>query len=341
MEPPSLSRELPGTGRCDPTNQSITMASDALLECFDAIGENIHLYEPPSQPSPDPASPSVVVLCTWVGGATPRRINKYLAQYQDTFPTSSLLLITTNVSDAAFRPLSRIRANLKPARDAINRIVDREIGHHTTETSSNPRGILLHLFSHGGGNIASQLALSMNREPHRGASFFFNLRTIILDCCPGDDAFARMYAASQVSVPQTPVAQFLGKTVMYPALAVVNGFQHAGLARAVKDLRNIMNDPATFGSMPRRLYIYSKEDVVVGWEDVLSHLEDAQERGYPVGQVLFERGPHCGLVMEDPNRYWDSVKKFWAGEDVWDVPLASISTSSSGSLSKRTIRHRL
>lgn len=295
------------------------MASDTLLECFDAIGENTHLYEPPVQTFSDPASPSLVILCTWVGGATPRRINKYLVQYQEIFPTSSLLLITTSVSDTAFRPLRWIRTNLKPARDAIRRIVGRENDEITTEPNSHPRGILLHLFSHGGGNIASQLALSFKAGLDRGAIFFSNLRTIILDCCPGDDTFARMYAATRVSVPQTPVAQFLGKTVMYPALAVVNGFQHAGLARAVKDLRDLMNRPATFGSMPRRLYIYSKEDVVIGWKDVQLHLEDAQNRGYSVGQVLFERGPHCGLVMENPTRYWDAVKKFWAGEDVWDV----------------------
>ncbi|KAJ5359342.1 uncharacterized protein N7496_011755 [Penicillium cataractarum] len=305
------------------------MASDSLLECFHTIGESIHLHESPARSLPDPASPSLVILCTWVGGATPRRINKYLAQYQEIFPTSSLLLITTNVPDTAFRPLTWIRANLKPARNAINRIVGREIGQNTVESSSRQRGILLHLFSHGGGNIASQLALSMKAEPDRGALFFSNLRTIILDCCPGDDTFERMYAATRVSVPQTPVAQFLGKTVMYPALAVVNGFQQAGLVRAVKDLRDILNAPSTFGSTPRRLYIYSKEDIVIGWEDVQSHLEDAQNRGYSVGQVCFEQGPHCGLVMEDPNRYWDAVKNFWAGEDVWDVsPNGSQGTST-------------
>ncbi|CEO59189.1 hypothetical protein PMG11_03872 [Penicillium brasilianum] len=310
------------------------MASDSLLECFHMIGENVHLYESPAQPLPDPASPSLVILCTWVGGATPRRINKYLAQYRAFFPTSSLLLITTNVSDAAFRPLRWIRANLKPARDAINRIMGREIGQNTVEPNSRQRGILLHLFSHGGGNIASQLALSMKSEPDRGALFFSNLRTLILDCCPGDDAFERMYAASRVSVPQTPIAQFFGKTVMYPALAVANGFQHVGLARAVRDLRNLLNAPSTFGSTPRRLYIYSKEDIVIGWKDVQSHLEDAHNQGYPVGQVCFEQGPHCGLVMEDPNRYWAAVKKFWAGDDVWDV---SHSDSRGTSTDKRAI----
>jgi hypothetical protein len=310
----------------------------ALLECFDVIGENIYLYEPPVQTSPDPASPSLVILCTWVGGSTPRRINKYLAQYRELFPTSSLLLITTSVADTAFRLLRWIRANLKPARDAINRIVGREIGQNTADPSTSQRGILLHLFSHGGGNIASQLALSMKGEPDHGALFFSNLRTIILDCCPGDDTFERLYAATRVSVPQTPVAQFLGKTVMYPALAVVNGFQHAGLVRAVKDLRDILNEPSTFGSMPRRLYIYSKEDVMVGWGEVQSHLQDAQNRGYAVGQVRFEQGPHCGLVMEDPTRYWDAVKKFWAGEDVWDVnPNGSSSTTEK----RKNLRSRL
>jgi hypothetical protein len=317
------------------------MASDSLLECFDAIGESIYLYEPPIQTSTDPASPSLIILCTWVGGATPRRINKYLAQYQELFPTSSLLLVTTSVSDTAFRPLRWIRANLKPARDTINRIVGREIGQNAAETSSSQHGILLHLFSHGGGNIASQLALSMKGEPDRGALYFSNLRTIILDCCPGDDTFARMYEATRVSIPQTPVAQFLGKTVMYPALAVVNTFQHAGLARAVKDLRDILNESSTFGSRPRRLYIYSKEDVVVGWEDVQSHLEDAQNRGYSVGQVLFDQGPHCGLVMEDPDRYWDAVKKFWAGEDVWDVDSNGKAGIPSATDKQRSLRSRL
>ncbi|KAJ5167267.1 uncharacterized protein N7482_006048 [Penicillium canariense] len=294
------------------------MSPNSLLECFDTIGENIHLFESPEQISPDPASPSLVILCTWVGGATPRRINKYLAQYREIYPTSSLLLVTTNVSDIAFRPSSWIRANLKPAREAIRRIVGREIAVDTAETSDR-RGVLLHLFSHGGSNIATQLALSMKEEYDHGASFFSNLRAIILDCCPGDDTFARLYAATRLSIPQTPVAQFLGKTVMYPALAVVNGFQHAGLARAVKDLRDLMNDPTTFRSEPRRLYIYSKEDFMVGWEAVQSHLQDAQSRGYSVSQVLFEQGPHCGLVIEDPHRYWDAVKKFWGGDEVWDV----------------------
>ncbi|KAF3398223.1 hypothetical protein F1880_006183 [Penicillium rolfsii] len=313
------------------------MASDSLLEGFNAIGESIYLHRPPVHAFPDPTSPSLVILCTWVGGATPRRINKYLAQYQELFPTSSLLLITTSVSDAAFRPLRWIRANLKPARDTINQIVGGEVGQTPAKTSSSQRGILLHLFSHGGGIIASQLALSMKGEPDCGDLFFHHLRTIILDCCPGDDSFARMYEAARVSLPQTPVAQLLGKTVMYPALAVLNTIQQAGLARAVKDLRDILNASSTFGSRPRRLYISSKEDVVIGWEDVQSHLEDARNRGYSVGQVLFEQGPHCGLVMEDPTRYWDAVKKFWADEDVWDVD----STGPTVTDTQRRIRSRL
>jgi hypothetical protein len=43
--------------------------------------------------------------------------------------------------------------------------------------------------------------------------------------------------------------------------------------------------------------------------------------------------------MEDPNRYWDAVKKFWAGEDVWDVNPTD--TPEFSSVSKQSLRSRL
>lgn len=289
------------------------MSRETIFEPLQQISERIYLYESKERDLKD--DPSLVILCTWVGGATPRRINKYVSHYHKTYPGSSILLITTDFATTALRPFSWIRASLKPARRAIARI---------TQQIDNDRltgqpGILLHLFSHGGGNTALQLALSMKEEKDQGAWFFSNLKGIILDCCPGDDSLERAYAAARTSVPETPISQLLGDTLLYPTVAVINALQHARLMRAIRDLRQQLNDPTTFGTQPRRLYLYTKEDVMVKWEDVESHMQDAQSRGYSVEKECFERGSHCGLIMEDAHRYWATVRRFWEGQHALDT----------------------
>ncbi|KAJ5625000.1 hypothetical protein N7510_001309 [Penicillium lagena] len=271
---------------------------------LELIRQHIHLYEPVSSAAAPDSSPALVILCTWVGGSTPRRINKYVAQYRQMYPGACILLLTTSFSDM-FRPFSMLRARLKPAGRAIRRVL----------TSRGSRGTLLHLFSHGGGNIAVQLALSLKEEEDAGTAFFSSLRGIILDCCPGDDTLHRAIGATRMSVPQTTVAQVLERAFLSPTVTVVNRLQHAGVLRSVRDLRALLLDASTFGTKPRRLYIYSKEDVMVGWEDVQMHVEDARALGYSAQELVFEHGQHCGLVMEDPDRYWTVVQRFWRGED--------------------------
>ncbi|KAJ5819250.1 hypothetical protein N7474_004841 [Penicillium riverlandense] len=277
---------------------------DTRLEPLQLVRQHIHLYEPVSSAAAPTSSPALVILCTWLGGATPRRINKYVAQYRQMYPGACILLLTTTLPDLMFRSFSTLRNRLKPAGRAIRRVL----------ALHGSRGTLLHLFSHGGGNIAVQLALSLKEEEDAGAAFFSSLRGIILDCCPGDDTLHRAIGAARMSVPQTAVAQVLERAFLSPTLTVVNRLQHAGVLRSVRDLRALLLDASIFGTKPRRLYIYSKEDVMVGWEDVQMHVEDARALGYSTQELVFEHGQHCGLVMEDPDRYWTTVQRFWLGE---------------------------
>lgn len=304
----------------------------SLFEPLQIIGENIYLHRSSDKDHHHgpTGAPALVILCTWAGGATPRRINKYLAQYRQIYPSSALLLITTNIPNTAFRPLRWIRHRLRPARHAIRQILTPATGDNGPPAGGNGSGILLHLFSHGGCNMGVQLSLAMREENDRGAAFLSNIQGIILDCSPGDDTFERSYRAALLSVPQNTLAQFVGGTVIYPTLSVLNGLQHAGVLRAVRDLRARLNDPITFGMDAKRLYIYSKEDVMVGWEDVQSHFEDAKAKGYIADQIVFETGSHCTLMVEDANRYWKAVQRFWEGGD---LSALSFNTDPSGVIS--------
>ncbi|CAI7567012.1 unnamed protein product [Penicillium bialowiezense] len=276
------------------------------LMSFETLGEGVSLYKPKENAGPPAGAsgPSLVILCTWVGGATPRRINKYISQYQLLYPATSVLVLTSNVVNVAFRPLSMVRSRLKTA------------------------CTLLHMFSHGGAITGSQFALAMRETEDQGAPFFTSLKGIILDCCPGDNSLGKSYAAARVAVPNNPGAQFLGKAFLYPAMSVVVGLQHAGVLRSVSEMRALLNDPNTFGSSPGRLYVYTKEDPVIGWTDVQEHIEEARDLGYRVEQVLFEHGAHCGLIMENPTQYWGAVQRFWGGEKTPDLQISGPSQLS-------------
>ncbi|CAG8232580.1 unnamed protein product [Penicillium salamii] len=284
------------------------------------LGDDIYLYEPRGKadagPPGDPSAPSLVILCTWVGGATPRRINKYVSQYQTLYPAASVLVLTSNVLNVAFRPLNMVRSRLQPACDAIRQILT-----EAAEGVAEP-GILLHMFSHGGAVTGCQLALAMEESDDQGAPFLIGLRCVILDCCPGDNSLDKSYGAARVAVPNNPAAQLLGKALLYPAMSVVVGLQNAGFLRSVQELRDLLNDTNTFGSSPGRLYIYTKDDPVVGWTDVEDHIEEARILGHRVGQVAFEHGAHCGLIMENPARYWEAVRRFWSDEDIADLAVS-------------------
>ena len=298
---------------------------------FEALGGEISLYEPKGKSSPpaDASAPALVILCTWVGGATPRRINKYVSQYKLLYPATSVLVLTSNVVNVAFRPLSMIRSRLKTACEAARRIL-------TIAGNGNAQpGTLLHMFSHGGAVTGCQFALAMKETDDQGAPFFASLKGIILDCCPGDNSLGKSYAAARVAVPDNPTAQLLGRALLYPAMSVVVGLQQAGVLRSVRALRALLNDPNTFGSSPGRLYVYTKEDPVVGWTDVQEHLEEARSLGYRVEQALFEHGAHCGLIMENPVQYWGAVQTFWGGEKVSDHQIPGPSQVSQISVRSR------
>ncbi|KAJ5747110.1 uncharacterized protein N7511_008806 [Penicillium nucicola] len=294
-------------------------SSKSDFESLQLVSENIYLYEPQEsvegQLAGDGSSaPSIIIICTWNGGATPRRINKYIAQYRQIYPGTIILVITTTVPNTAFWPLRVVRSRLQPTCEVIQRILAK---------STNPK-VLLHLFSHGGGSMAAQLALSMQEGADKGALFLSSLRGVIFDCCPGHDSFQQTYGAAKLSMGTDVLSQIFTKTMLYPSIAVISKLQSSGVLRSVQDIRGVLHDPSTFGAQVRRLYIYTKEDTMVGWADVQKHIEEARSRGYPVDQVLFEHGTHCSLIMEDSTRYWSAVQRFWNGEHAADPGLSNV-----------------
>ena len=66
------------------------------------------------------------------------------------------------------------------------------------------------------------------------------------------------------------------------------------------------------GKESERLYVHSKTDELVGWEEVREHVERVREKGIKVREVLLERAPHVALARANPELYWGAVKELWS-----------------------------
>lgn len=179
--------------------------------------------------------------------------------------------------------------------------------------------MLLHIFSHGGCNSATQLLHSIQR-PQSAEEPILDLRQhlsgIIFDCGPGDATFGHAYNAAAASLPDMWLARAFGRPLLVPVIGVITGLQSIGAMSSVKDLRRELNSFGLFGSTANRLYLYSLSDQMVQWEDVESHLEEAKSiHKYTATGVSFADSAHCAIVHEHPEHYWKAIQNLWNGKD--------------------------
>ena len=275
---------------------------------IDPLKPNILLYRPVLSDSSQPRSSNrqdavkVIILATWLGGASASRIAVYCRGYQAAFPSASILLIRTVLSDITIKSCAKVQAQLEPARQFL--------------TSTFPSGVssvkghaLLHMFSHGGCNSALQLSrLLRGNDPN--VTLPIPLLGVILDSCPGSSSFAKAYSGAVYSLPATriPGADLLGRAVLLPIIGTVSILQAYGLLASVEDLRCELNDLNSFRRVPR-LYLHSKGDRLVAAEDVASHAAEIGKL-LPVTREVWEVAEHVALPLEDARRYWDAVRRF-------------------------------
>lgn len=314
------------------------------LQDFDDLGNGISVYNPP--PSPDgadtctttlphehhpagkqqdkPPPPALIILCTWLGGASPKRIQRYTQGYHALWPRSTILLIRTTAAEYACSGLRALRRRLGPARREIRRILAAGQHPESAPAASPSRGgvghrrgagtgMLLHMFSTGGANVATQLVASTNAAlGMAGRRGPLALRQVVLDSCPGDLDVASTYRAAAHSVPAAHPLRPLLCALLYLVVAGLAGLEAAGLRRHLgRTIWDHLNDPAVFSPDAGRLYLISRADAIVDFRDVLSHRAEALARGLRAEAVVFQRAGHCSLVLEDEAAYWGAVQSSW------------------------------
>jgi hypothetical protein len=278
---------------------------------IDPSNLNVLLYKPSletdtqTSSSQYPGSPKVIILATWLGGASASRIAVYCRGYQAAYPAASILLLRTVLADITVKSSAVVQAQLKPAHNFL-------LSAFPPNRSQTHDKAVLHMFSHGGCNIALQLSRLL-RGNVSNATFPIPLIGVILDSCPGTSSFVKAYTGAVYSLPESRIigANLLGRACLVPVVGAISMLQSCGILTSVEDLRRELNDLNSFGAVPR-LYLHSEGDRLVAAKDVASH---AAEIGtvLPVSREMWQTAEHAALPLEDAQRYWTAIRRFVAG----------------------------
>jgi hypothetical protein len=254
------------------------------------IGHNTYLFTPSTQTSSSP----LIFIFSW-NAAAAKHIAKYTISYRKLFPGSRILLVRSFTSDF-FRSQSAYEKLLAPALKVVQASI------------AEDRDILIHGFSNGGAN---QLIASAELY-RKTVGTALPHRILVLDSSIGKGGYKRSFAAIYLSLPRTVFFTIFGSLIVHSIL-VLSWFMWTFSRRPNKaiELREAANNPELFDKKVPRLYLYSKADEMVGYDEVDEHAEEAEAKGYIVRKVLFEKSAHTGHIREDPERYWGAIIELW------------------------------
>jgi hypothetical protein len=272
------------------------MAADT-LEGFKVLSPSSSIYKPPpagkDDESAEMSSPSMIVLCTWIG-AGKKHIAKYTAEYRRRYPNTTPLVCETSVYSMFFG------GSITEERDTILEHI------HSAANGHDGRPIVLHAFSNGGAFKALRLTESVKAKTGSTVPF----TATIFDSCPGTMDRSTLSEALSLSLPRNFILNFIGLYVIWISVLLYALTQNAfGRENAAMKGRRKLNEAPLFSKNVPRLYLYSKKDELVSWEVVQEHARDARRKGYEVVGEVFEEAPHCLLLREDGKRYWGAVDR--------------------------------
>lgn len=330
------------------------------LPPFVSLAPRISLYTPPT-----PTTGHLIILCTWLGAA-PKHIAKYTSVYQRIAPHATILKIESAVP-ILVSSYARQRAAIEPAvkvvlgilgdcakgergaeaknprfkiedgrliqddevKDECNRSARSTTAVIPTDNAPSPK-ILLHMFSNGGTNSATQFLFVLNER----LCAPLPLHAMLYDSCPAKGTYWKDHRAMVFSLPKDIFSLTLGNIIIHIILILLHTEIACGLENPSSLLRRTLldenkirgedftgagelekvtrhdNERSKIGSS---CYLYSKSDQMVDWTDIRDHAAEARSKGWDAEEIVFEGSNHCGHFQVDEQRYVDAMERMWRG----------------------------
>ncbi|KAI5918231.1 DUF829-domain-containing protein [Camillea tinctor] len=266
-----------------------------------------HSADKPARTSANHDEPTTILIYGW-GDAQPRHVAKYADGYHALFPTARIVVIVSPIFAVTYQTLRQRTDSMMPLIDAVFPV------HPPESSAEDAERVVLHVMSNTGG-IYAAATLNAYRERHAGRALPHRL--CVSDSTPGSLVFAR-------EVGRWARAMALGTARWFPwPFAVTKGiwwtFLYAmhllGAALRIEpagvySCRAFLDHAMATPRAPR-LYMYSKEDDLIGWRDLEDQAAVAKGKGYTTVMERFDGSPHVGHMRMFPERYWGAIARCW------------------------------
>ncbi|KAK0192650.1 hypothetical protein F5146DRAFT_1136476 [Armillaria mellea] len=282
---------------------------------FIKLGSDVYLRKGNTESTHDTESPNIILVCGWMG-AQLRHIQKYTKAYEQLYPGATQILIQNQPSFFWSTENSR-RKMMAPAAEILEALgtIPPQSPSSILNLSAEPPRILVHSFSNGGAYSLITLGKIMaSRGPLPSLETFRPPCAIILDSSPGGSGLSNAVHAFTTLI-KNPIMRTAAKVLV--CLLYVYGFfvgPFIGRRTALQKVQDGLYNPHVLRWVDERtprLYVYSRADDMVPWDQVQQHAERTRGLGWDVRTEVFEDSPHVAHARAYPERYWHAVKSLW------------------------------
>lgn len=256
------------------------------LASLTRLSPNVYLEEKSSTPSANGRHGTTIILCTWLN-ASPKNISTYISGYKRLDSTVRIVLIRTTLPNVIYRATASQKRNLRPVVDAL---------------CARPNdSVLVHVFSNAGAQQLCVLAALYRDTTGR----LLPVQAIVHDSSPSKGTFSRARSMLMYELPRQLYLRVPGMVLIY-LLLFLSWFADKIFQRQniLNKTRNDLNNTQLIPKAAEKVYIYSKQDALVRWEDVEEHRHDAAAKGWSTIKEEFNESHHVRHVKVDPDRYW-------------------------------------
>lgn len=290
-----------------------TAEVEATIPGFTKLTDQVYVHEGGALSQRDPKHPSTIIIYGW-GDARPRHVVKYVDGYRQLFPHARVVLVFSPILRALYQTLEARSRNMIPVVQAAYPHLFGDDSNGDQQSHDPDRRMLLHVMSNTGG---INCAATMHAYAQHTGGDILPHALLACDSTPGSTHFlpnvgpwSRAMALGAARWFPWPFAVTQALAALF--LACLHGLGWlVGTTSAAEFSTAAVNDRTMSDLAAKRLYLYSKEDDIIRWEDIEQHAADARRKGWSVSAELFAGTPHVGHMRGHPEQYWAAIAAAW------------------------------
>ncbi|KAI0390195.1 DUF829-domain-containing protein [Xylariaceae sp. FL0594] len=255
------------------------------------------------------SDPTHILIYGW-GDGRPKNVGKYADGYHALFPMARIYVVINPILDATTQVLAKRTETMMPL---VNAVFPGKTGADGSER------IILHVMSNTGG-IYAAATLNAYRVKF-GSETLLPHHLCISDSTPGSLNFStEVWRWSRAMAMGVPIPSFLPSLLTFKLaqslcclfLCVVFYLAQAiGIEPSGPYSVRAFLDPEMADARAVRLFMYSREDDLIGWRDLEENAAVARTKGYDVLLEMFDGSPHVGHMRVHPKQYWAAILNGW------------------------------